>query len=229
MTIPTKTDNVGSKIFTKIYSSIMDLSLLPGTKISEQILAEQLEVSRTPVREALVRLFYMGLVDIQPQRGTFISLLDMENINNGLFLRRNIEEGIIKEIVHVFPNSSIDKSYQCIEKQKNSLDEKNMTKNYKLDQQFHKEFFRVAKRLNLWDVITVTNHDYNRARLLSLELDNKMEIICSEHEKLLEAIIKKDIESAIAVLQNHVSQLEENEEQDLLTQFPEYFKQKFYL
>ncbi len=224
--IKQRTDNISTKTFLQIYDMIMNLTLAPGLKISENSLAEQLGISRTPVREALIKLYHINLVDIQPQKNTIVSKININSVNNSLFLRRVVEENVLKEVIGAFSEAAAKKSYQIIEKQQETIKNGNALKNYKLDQRFHQLFFKIAKREELWDVVVDANRDYNRIRLLSLKLENKIELICSDHEAILDAVIKKQEDKAVNILRAHISMLKEHEEQNLLKKFPDYFIKK---
>lgn len=74
---------------------ILQLKLEPGTKISEKEIAEQLNVSRTPVREAFMKLAEEELLDIIPQSGTVVSRINLAHVEEGRFIREKIEKEIV--------------------------------------------------------------------------------------------------------------------------------------
>ncbi len=67
------TSNISETVYAVLRKNIINLTLAPGTLISETDVAERLSVSRTPVREAFIRLSHEALVSIFPQKGTFVS------------------------------------------------------------------------------------------------------------------------------------------------------------
>ena len=81
-----------------IKANIIDLSLEPGSMVSENELAAELGLSRTPIREALIELSKVGLVEIYPQRGSAIALIDYDMVEEAQFMR-NVLEASVAELV----------------------------------------------------------------------------------------------------------------------------------
>ncbi len=94
----------GSKSKAEVLKILRDkmlfLELKPGETIQDSDLARELDVSRTPVREALLALQKEGLVDIYPQSGTFVSLIDMELLTEIAYIRRTVESDVFQALVH---------------------------------------------------------------------------------------------------------------------------------
>src|SRR5690606_41436616 len=82
---------VASQIFNLIRDAIVSMELLTGQMISETALAEQFGVSRTPVREALIKLSNIGFVEVLPQRGTYVSIFRMVKILEARYIRSALE------------------------------------------------------------------------------------------------------------------------------------------
>ena len=77
--------------------NIIQLELAPGSMVSENELAGELGLSRTPVREALMELSKVRLVEVYPQRGSAVSLIDYEMVEEACFMRRVLECAVVKE------------------------------------------------------------------------------------------------------------------------------------
>ena len=84
------------RAFAVIRDKIIYMDLKPGESLSDKILAEQLEMSRTPVREALIRLSAYNMVVLKPQSGTFVAPIDAEQLEIEQFSRLTMEKEIIK-------------------------------------------------------------------------------------------------------------------------------------
>ena len=78
--------------------NIMCLELKPGELLSESDLSEKLSISRTPIREVIMRLKSEHLIEVKPQAGTYISLIDKELINEAIFMRRLLEKEVLNEV-----------------------------------------------------------------------------------------------------------------------------------
>ena len=92
---------MGTRVFEAIRQAIVQLQLRPGNPLSEADIGRQLGVSRQPVREAFIKLAESGLVEIRPQRGTYVRLISVREVGNARFLRAAIEVAILKKAARV--------------------------------------------------------------------------------------------------------------------------------
>ena len=83
--------SVQDSVYTALRTSIINLNLAPGTAISEKEISRRFGVSRTPVREAFIRLSKEGLVRVIPQKETQVSLVDFRRVEQEFFLRESLE------------------------------------------------------------------------------------------------------------------------------------------
>ena len=77
-----------------IKENIVNLQLEPGSMISEQDIANELNLSRTPVHEAMQELSSTKIIEILPQRGSHVSLIDMAHVEEAVFIRATIESAV---------------------------------------------------------------------------------------------------------------------------------------
>lgn len=89
--------------------NIINLELVPGSTVSENELSAILNLSRTPVREALIELSKVGLVEIQPQRGSYIAKIDYELIEESRFMRLVLENAVLKLACESISQEYMDK------------------------------------------------------------------------------------------------------------------------
>jgi DNA-binding GntR family transcriptional regulator len=90
--------SVQDRVYAALRKSIINLNLVPGTVISEKEISLRFQVSRTPVREALIHLSKEGLVQVIPQRGTMVSLIDPARVQQEFFLRECLETAILDSL-----------------------------------------------------------------------------------------------------------------------------------
>ena len=76
--------------------NLLNMNLAPGMALSEQEIANELEISRTPVREAFIRLAHDNLLDILPQKGTYVAKIDLGQVAESIFLRETMEHAIMQ-------------------------------------------------------------------------------------------------------------------------------------
>ena len=83
--------------FRSLKENIMNLQLEPGRNLSESEIAEWYELSRTPVREVIMKLKDAHLIEVVPQKGTYISLIDLDLVREGIFVRSILEKEVLKK------------------------------------------------------------------------------------------------------------------------------------
>ena len=130
-------ETVREYAYRVLYENIMSLKLPPGTAMSEQELSGILHVSRTPVREAFIRLSQKGLLEILPQRGTFISKIHTEQLAEFRFFRVTLERAIVELACQDFPDPWRTKLEFCIFEQGKFITSKDAEKFFKSDNTLH--------------------------------------------------------------------------------------------
>ena len=107
--------SAGAQAFAALRHAIVTLKLRPGQSFSEQEVAQQLGVSRTPVREAFIKLADAGLVEVLPQRGTFVRKISVKAVKDARFVREAIELAVLRQAVGRLgqPSSSRRGSYRA--------------------------------------------------------------------------------------------------------------------
>lgn len=189
-----KTENNRQYTYRILKENIMNLFLLPGEAISETEISETLNVSRTPVREAIVRLAEEKLIQVFPQKGSFVSKINLDLVEEAIFLRKLCEKQLFKIACEDENSSTLVKELEKnMEYQKIAVNfENNLYEFFKLDNQFHALIFEYYNKNNVWKSIKRLCTHYDRLRLLdALEKINLQEII-HQHMELIELIKHKD-------------------------------------
>ncbi|MFI3167880.1 MAG: GntR family transcriptional regulator [Bacillota bacterium] len=216
--------SVGNRIYQTIRNNIINLNLAPGTAMSEQELSVKLGVSRTPVREAFIKLSREGLVSIVPQKGTFISKINYHLANEERFLRESVERAVLELFVKEKSEEGVYRLQRTIEKQKKASQEKDYIKFMEYDDQFHQIMYEDVDKSMSYDVIVSVGGNYRRMRYLSMLVEDVVEKNIAQHQQLLDCIIAGDEEGAKEVLRNHVRKVM-TEKDDIVEKYPEYFEQ----
>lgn len=141
ITPPLRRETVRSYVYRMLYDNIMSLHLTPGTAMSEQEVADLLKTSRTPVREAIIHLGQDRLLDILPQRGTFVSRLHTQMIREARFMRIVLEEAVMKEACVHFPQEGLKKLHQILERQQKAAGDGDKQAFFEADNAFHETVF----------------------------------------------------------------------------------------
>ena len=183
--------------------NIMSLELKPGEVLSEMELAEKLNLSRTPIREVIMRLKGEHLIDVKPQSGTSVSLIDMDLIEEAVFMRFVIEEEVLKLACKSFPNDlflELEKNLYAQEVIANM--EGGELEFHKLDNKFHEILFTGVRKSNVWQSILSISTHYNRLRLLTQKTDSKEDVV-NQHREFLKVIKNKDVSGINKIMNSH--------------------------
>ena len=137
------------EIIEILKKEILSLKLKPGTIISETNLAERFGLSRTPIRDILKQLSMMDYINIYPKKGNIVSYIDLESVEQIIYLRSTLEKEILKELSPNIPlkglielRNILDMQKDCIQKEESK--EKKMEEFMVLDDTFHKSLFHLA-------------------------------------------------------------------------------------
>jgi len=216
-------NTISSRVYELLKDNIISLAMTPGMSISEKEIATQLEVSRTPVREALVRLGQEDLVQIFPQKGSQVSLINLKSVRDGLFIRISLEKEAIKLAAQNFNQDNAFELRRLLEKQEEAIQSKSLYDFFKMDENFHEAIVNISGNQLIWPAIQRVDADLKRIRVLTLLNQEKSRIVLGEHRKILNALESNDSEKAIQILESHMVRLN-FEENKLVDKYPNYFE-----
>lgn len=187
-----------------IKEAIMTLELEPGQCISEQELAEVLNISRTPIREVMAKLREEHLVEVVPQVGTYVSKIKPQLIEEAAFVRITLEREILKLSCESFPEDKLSDLKKNVVLQEMLLGQKKMEREFhKLDTQFHLIIFKGNNKENAWGAVTRLGTHYNRMRLLS-EMEHSFSQAVMQHKNIIQIIENKEVEKVEEVVKQHI-------------------------
>jgi len=190
-------------------------------KLSEQEIARQFNISRTPAREALVKLADIGLVESIPYKGTFISKISFKKLDEILFIRQTLEIQILKELNNHITKEELKKCHINLQAQRQSINNNDIKLFFQLDEEFHQLLYTIAGFGGVFKMIQTISVHYNRIRYLTI-YSPKHEIMYQEHLDILSAIENKNIDQAIIALQSHLNKIQFEKEQ-LLKEYNNFF------
>lgn len=191
-------------VYRVIKDNIMCLDLKPGELLSEAELAKKLNVSRTPIREVLIKLKAEKLIEVKPQSGTYVSLIDWNLIEEAVFIRYNLEKEALKEACKEFSEDILMEMEKCLFAQKLIAKKgNNLLEFHNLDKEFHRLLFVGINKSNVWESICNISTHYNRMRLLA-EMKSNKEFLLDQHITYLDIIKNKDSNIIEEVVENHI-------------------------
>lgn len=192
--------------FRTVKDNIINLEIVPGSLIGEQEIASKLNLSRTPVHEAFLELSKSKIVDILPQKGCRVSMIDKELIEEARFLRKNVESALIKEACELATAEDLKELEDNV-----SLQEYYLTtqpdKLLELDNEFHKTLYRICGKMQCYYMVSLMSLHFDRVRNLSLHAVKDLKIV-GDHRSIVESIKNKDADSAIATFEKHMGRFD---------------------
>ncbi|KRK63949.1 GntR family transcriptional regulator [Companilactobacillus tucceti DSM 20183] len=216
-------NNMQDKAYREINHRILRSTYAPGDKISESLLEQDLNLGRTPVREALIRLRRDGLINIVPQSGTYVSKINLSEATNARFVRESVERKVMVEAAAVASESDISYLNDILDKQLAASKNSDHEMFFELDEKFHQYFYKMTNKMIVWNWLQVTNDQLLRFRWLRLKVVQlNWDNLIKEHQKICQAVGKHDPEEAERLSINHLH-LMIDEESDVLEIFPNYF------
>ncbi|HWL11413.1 MAG TPA: GntR family transcriptional regulator [Ureibacillus sp.] len=214
--------SVRDQVYEALKEQIIALTILPGTALSENEMAIQFAVSRTPIRESFVRLAQEGLVQVLPQRGTLVSLIDRELVEEARFMRNQLESAVVELACESIAQDTVVQLELNLQQQKLILQQESVDQMFKLDQQFHALLFAGVHKTNTWNTMSLLTAHLDRSRKLRL-LDNyDWRQIYMQHIEILEAIKKHDAKTAKAIMHEHIAR-GKDDMAALHEKYPHYF------
>ncbi|WP_315068131.1 GntR family transcriptional regulator [uncultured Clostridium sp.] len=223
MALEVKKNTTSKTIYYKLREEIINLYLEPGTSISEKELSEKYSVSRTPVREALVRLAQEGLVQIYPQRGTIVSLIDLSAVEDGRFLREHLERAVVKEACKEFSQENMLALEMNLKLQQMYIESHDDKKLFEADEEFHKIIFEGSNKKRIWNSINDGSTEFQRIRMLRLAANPSWDNIFEQHKEIFDSIKNNDPEKAEKYMKEHLNMVtfDKNTVKEI---YPNYFK-----
>lgn len=201
--------------------NIIHLELLPGSAVSENELSEALSLSRTPIREALIELSRINLVEILPQRGSYITKIDYELVEESRFMRLALENAVLNIVCQNIPESYTEALSQNLQAQRNAQNQKDYDTFLNLDNEFHKLIFEAANKTWSYQIVKEQMVHFDRLRTLSTKFDIGRYTL-QDHEDIFYAITRQDSELAQMLMTRHLTR-HRTEKEKLLERYPDYF------
>jgi len=205
-----------------IKENIVSLDLEPGASISENEVSGFLGVSRTPVREAIQELSKAAVIEIYPQRGSYVALIDSSLVEESRFLRKVLDIAVIEEACDLATEVDIARIEENVSLQEFYLQNGMPDKVFGLDDEFHKLIYSAAKKETLHAMRSNIMLHFDRVRTLSMKTVKDTKIV-NDHRQMLEAIKSKDKETSRMLVEKHLSRYH-IDEAEIRAAYPQYFK-----
>jgi DNA-binding GntR family transcriptional regulator len=191
----------------KLRDEIIAMKLVPGTPINEKDIAQEHGVSRTPVREAILRLADERLVEVIPKSGTYVARIPLSALPEALVVRRALEGVTVRSASRFATASQITGLYALIQRQQEAAELEDLDAFHKADEDYHAGIAAAGGYAGIWDLIQQVKVQVDRYRQLTLPQEGRMPRIIDEHLNVLRAIEAGEGEVAVQHMENHLNKL----------------------
>jgi len=202
-----RTATTASRIYADLRSELVSLRRRPGEPLSEAEIALAYGVSRTPVREAILKLSDEGLVEIFPQSGIFVSRIPLAALPEAITIRKALEETTARLAAERATSSQILHLHSILERQREAEAVDDREAFHQADELFHATIADVAEYPGIWRLILQVKVHVDRYRRLTLPRQGRIGQVIAEHEAILRAIEAHDPAEARMAMEAHLERL----------------------
>lgn len=211
-----------SRIYTELRAELLSLQRCPGDPVSEAEIALSYGVSRTPVREAILKLSDEGLIEIFPQSGIFVSRIPLAALPEAIIIRKALEETTARFAAERVASSQILNLRSLLERQREADAVGDRDGFHQADEAFHASIAEIAGYPGIWTLIQQVKVHVDRYRRLTLPQAGRMTQVIAEHEAVVDAIEARDAAAAGRAMGKHLERLLRDISATQTTN-PEYF------
>lgn len=204
-----------------IKDNIIGLELAPGSLISENELAEEMCLSRTPIREALIDLSKVKMIEITPQKRSTVAYIDYDLVEEARFMRNVLECAVIELVCQLRTDEDLKKLEENVKLQRFYLENGACGSLMELDNLFHKTLFEIAQKQLAYQMIQQMSIHFDRVRSIALNTVKDFKIV-QDHENMIDALAKSDAALAKAIMEKHLNRYK-LDEQVIRKTYPQYF------
>jgi DNA-binding GntR family transcriptional regulator len=215
-------DSVRDFVYRFLKQNIISTRLQPGVMICEKEITDLLEVSRTPLREACMKLAAEDLIDIVPQKGTYVSFIDPGLIDECMFMRESLEVAAARLACTCLTGESLLKLKTNLQMQAFYIAEGDEDKWFELDREMHRLIFVGCGKQKVWEYVHQMNARIDRIRVLSFCANRDGDQVVEQHTEIIHAIEAKDVGRAEAVMRRHVRKIQPDT-LGVYAKFPHFF------
>jgi DNA-binding GntR family transcriptional regulator len=195
---------LSQKVYRALKTEIIKGSLKPGNKLSEGKIAEQMGVSRTPVREALKELAAEGFVKMNPNQAVAVSNASVKDVQEVLQIR-GVLEGLAARLATKTINEEEIKELEKYQKRMEQYTNKDDVLAFsEMDAEFHELILNICGNNRLIQIRKNLSDQAHRYRIRSLSVPGRLKYSLKEHQEIVEALKRKDAEQADRLSQKHI-------------------------
>lgn len=197
------------RMYEEIYSAIVEHHLPPGTKLSEDALADVFGVSRTRIRKVLHQLAYEGIVSLERNRGAFVAKPSVRDAREVFAARRLLETAAVREIAQCRRTEDVRALRAFVADERNAHERSDQRAMITLSGEFHLKLIGILGNEKLTEFLREL---VSRTSLVIAVYERPGASSChyDEHEILVDCIAKKEVSKAVDAMQQHLDSIEQS-------------------
>ena len=200
------TQPVNQQIYRILRRDIVHCLIPPGTPLSEKEVSLRFDVSRQPVREAFIKLAENGLIQIRPQRGSYVNKISLSQVRNGCFVRQAIECAVARRAATMITDAQSYQLEQNLHQQRIAIDRQQLNDFFLLDDEFHQLLSNIADCQLAWDTI----ENIKAVRYMSLDHVSSPEMLLKQHHEIFAGLEKRDADAVEKAMTLHLQEIGES-------------------
>ncbi len=194
-------------VYRDLLQAIISMKLVPGTPILEREITQRYGISRTPVREAVLRLARDRLVDVIPKSGTFVARIPFSDLREAIVARQALEAVTVRAATEKASESQIMELRAIVQRQRETAEAGHEEAFHQADDAFHAAIAAAGRLPGIWDMIRQIRIQVERYRRLTLPQPGRMMMVLGEHGDVLDSIARRDADKAVACMTLHLTKL----------------------
>lgn len=198
------------EVYLALRDDIVSLARKPGSQVNEKAIALAHGVSRTPVREAILRLAGEGLIDVVSKAGTYVSRIRLSALAETIVVRKALEEVTVRAAVANATASQIIGLRAILTRQIEASAAGDQNAFHSADEAFHEAIARAGGFPGIWALVQNVKLQVDRYRRLTLPQPGRMALVIDEHKAVLDAIEARAADAAAEAMGRHIAGLDVN-------------------
>lgn len=191
-------------VYNILRQAIVSLQLIPGQSLSENELAAEYAVSRTPVREALIRLADDGLIEVVPQLGTFVSRINAKEVKEVHFIRQTLECASLPHAIKQLQPRDERKLERILVEQRDAEEDGDIERWFATDEDLHRTLLEIGGHKRAWPVVSASKAHLDRVYMLTLPDPAKLSELHAQHRIIVDQVVSKQRRQAEKELREHL-------------------------
>jgi DNA-binding GntR family transcriptional regulator len=202
--VSARRNTLSTQVHAVLRADIIAGHLAPRAMLSEQDIAAGFGVSRTPVREAMIKLAEEGLVEIFPQYGSFVAPIKLRDVFDSQFVRESLECAAVEKAVDRL-DAAVERELKAVLARQRALQRPQQRELFfRADEDLHMLILRIAGHGDAWRFVEGAKGQMDRVRHFAISIARKQPVILVEHEAVVDRLLARDAKGAADAMRTHL-------------------------